>query len=162
MLGKFAVVHKCTGIPNRDVQIPVGRQPGTTGERLVAGPTKCRKRIHKRSRFGRTSNYVSAAASRLILIAGDILINTPPARPHRRAAPLATQKKQKRFFARSQRNGKKGGDIPAASSPNSVEPQPLADQSRAGVGAGKRERPRPRFAPAFYLLLRETPRATGV
>lgn len=100
-----------------------------------------------------------AAASRLILIAGDILINTPPARP------LHTTPKRNRNVSSRARIGtqrKKGGDSSAASASNQIKLGTAADQSHAGAGAGARTRPRPRFPPAFYLLLRGTARATGV
>lgn len=82
--------------------------------------------------------------------------------PRRATAPHNTQKKQERFFARSQRNGKKGGDFVATSLPNRIKLAAAAGQWDGAAWAGARTRPRPRFTPAFYLLLRGTARATGV
>lgn len=106
----------------------------------------------------------ASAASRLILIAGDIVINTPP-RPAARRDRHTQHPKETETFLRAfvtQRNEKRGGDSAAASPANPARGAAAADQWRAAAGAGARTRPRPRFAPAFYLLLRGTARATGV
>ncbi|KAG7306014.1 hypothetical protein JYU34_008585 [Plutella xylostella] len=95
----------------------------------------------------------------IVLHSGPATLHAPP--PLGLAAPHNTQKKQ-RFFAPSERIRKKGGDSATSPRANEVTRATLADQSARGAGAGARTVPRPRFAPAFYLLLRDLARTTGV
>lgn len=102
----------------------------------------------------------AAAAPRLILITGDILINTPPASDRFTQHPKETGTFLRAL--RTQRNEKRGGDSFTGAPTNHRPAWASADQSRTGAGAGARARPRPRAAQPFYLLLRGTARATGV
>lgn len=117
------------------------------------------KRAEVESR-GRTSCDVSATASRLILIAGDILINTPPcgrAAPHRRTArhPKETETFLRAFATQRKKGRKQRGDVVGQSRRVRAAGGPMRRECRGG----RAHAAAPSFRSGFlFIVARNTAR----